>query len=118
MRSSRNETRLKTGSGFTQEKSLLAVLQNIGGDVKNLWFLQERRDRVAYGKARKSAALTNGWNSSAPGSTRSEWGGRVWRRGGTSVCCSSGILKASTASVASHGGRRTRWRCAVSWERG
>src|SRR5438034_1218930 len=45
-------------------------------------------------------------------------GGRVWRRGGTSVCCSSGILKASTASVASHGGRRTRWRCAVFWERG
>jgi len=52
MRSSRNETGLKTGSGFTQGKSLLAVLQNIGGDVKNLWFLQERRDRVAYGKAR------------------------------------------------------------------
>src|SRR5437016_12850193 len=63
-------------------------------------------------------SLTNGWNSSAPGSTRSEWGGRVWRRGGTSVCCSSGILKASTASVASPGGRRTRWRCAVFWERG
>src|SRR5207237_2817432 len=31
---------------------------------------------------------------------------------------SSGILKASTASVASHGGRRTRWRCAGFWERG
>src|SRR6059058_1261995 len=29
-----------------------------------------------------------------------------------------GYLKASTASVASHGGRRTRWRCAVFWERG
>src|SRR5438477_13164653 len=57
-------------------------------------------------------------HSSAPGSTRSGWGGRVWRRGGTSVCCSSGILKASTASVASHGGRRTRWRCAVFWGRG